>query len=72
MPPDQLALLERLPQADLSEASLIAAYRAVASAFLPHARALAARWDIAWPTAFEAATRAHLRRSLGIEVEVQS
>ncbi|WP_271301170.1 hypothetical protein [Sphingomonas sp. CV7422] len=38
LPPDQLALLERLPQADLSEASLIEAYRAVASAFLPHAR----------------------------------
>lgn len=70
LPPDQHALLERLPQADLTETSLIAAYRAVATAFLPRARALAARWGIAWPTAFEAATRAHLRRSLGVEVEV--
>lgn len=67
LPPDEISLLERLPQADLTEASLIEAYLAVATAFLPRARAVAARWDIAWPTAFEAATWAHLHRSLGVE-----
>lgn len=64
--PDQLVLLEQLPAADLTHRALIDAHLAVATAFLPRARALARRWDIEWPTAFEAATWAHLQKSLGI------
>jgi len=70
--PDQLALLEMLPEVDLSHRALVDAYIAVANAFLPRARALAGRWNIEWPTAFEDATWGHLHRSLGIEMPLQT
>ncbi len=66
--PEQLVLLEQLPEANLTQQSLIDANLAVAAAFLPRARALAERWDIEWPTQFEAATWTHLQQSLNIQI----
>jgi len=45
---------------------LIAANLALAAIFLPRARRLAAQTGMTWPTAFEAATRRHLKERLGV------
>ena len=45
---------------------LIAANRALTAIFLPRARRLAERVGAPWPVVFEAATREHLERSLGL------
>ena len=47
---------------------LIAAHVAIAEAFLPRARRIADQIGLDWPTAFEAATRQHLHRELGIRI----
>ena len=62
--PERLAVLAAIPLADLSNAAAIAANLALARAFFPRAKALYAQLGLAWPTAFEAATRAHLCRNL--------
>lgn len=62
--PDRLAVLAAIPLAELSDASAIAANLALARAFFPRAKALYSGLGLDWPTAFEAATRAHLCRNL--------
>lgn len=65
LPAEDLALVERLPlpQADMD--SVIDANMAWAGAILPRARALCERAGAPWPDAFEQATRARLRATLG-------
>ncbi len=65
---EQKALLVGLPTAVSNEASTIAAHLAYAAAYLPRARKLAAARGIDWPARFEAATRAHLKTTLAIEM----
>lgn len=65
--PDRLALLEALPHPGPTRDAVIEAHRATARSFLAHARPLATASGAAWPDRFEKATRAHLRRSLGME-----
>jgi hypothetical protein len=61
------ALLQSLPTAEPTRESVIASNLAYAAAYLPRARAHAKAAGVEWPEAFEAATWAHLKRSLGIE-----
>ena len=64
---DQKSVLPSLPSVTGNRRSVIAAHRAYADAFLPRAKKLAKRLGIAWPSEFEAATMAYLRRELGDE-----
>jgi Streptomycin adenylyltransferase len=68
LPPDQMAVLTSIPYPQADRAQVIACHIALANAFLPRARALADRLGIDWPTAFEAATRAHLHLALGVVI----
>ncbi len=63
---DQRRALDDLAPVEASRDGLIAANLALAAIFLPRARALAERIGMAWPTAFEAATRRRLRDALGM------
>lgn len=65
LPPEQMQMLTALPYPGPQRDDLIAANLAVARQFMPRARAMAQRLDIAWPDAFEAATRARLAQTLG-------
>lgn len=65
--PAQRARLSGLPTGAANREAVIRASLEVAAAFLAEARPLAARLGIAWPDALEAATRVHLRRTLGVE-----
>ena len=65
---ERLALLEDLPHPGPTRDAVIDAHRATARAFLAEARPLAARAGAAWPDRFETATRAHLIRTLALEV----
>jgi predicted nucleotidyltransferase len=67
LPPQDLELVTHLPLAEANRESVIAVNLAYARLFLPRARALCERLGAAWPTEFEAATRAHLRRELGVD-----
>jgi predicted nucleotidyltransferase len=67
---DQRLALEALPVPSADRPGIIAANMAVARMFVPLARELAARIAADWPTAFEAATRRHLREHLGVELGV--
>lgn len=67
LPLERIAMLEGLPEARLSRASLIDAYLALAFAFLPPARVLAKKCGAAWPQALEDATWAYLAGMLEIE-----
>ena len=59
------------PPAPAAErAALLAAQADIARLFLAQARPLAARHGAAWPEAFETAARAHLRRELGLEIQL--
>lgn len=62
--PDRLAILSAIPLATLGDESAIATNLALARTFLPRAKALYRDLGLAWPEAFEAATRAHLARHL--------
>jgi hypothetical protein len=64
---EQLAALESIPAAAPTRQSLIEANLACAKAFLPRARRMAERLDIAWPQPFEDATWGYLKREAGIE-----
>lgn len=64
---EQLDLLATIPPVAPTLQSIIDAHLACASAFLPRARKLAARWDIEWPQAFEDATWKHLEREVGMK-----
>lgn len=67
LPAADMDLLLTLPTAEAGRDSVMAANMAYARLFLPRAKALSARIGAAWPDEFEAATRAHLRRELGID-----
>lgn len=67
LPPQAMALLERLPPAAPNRASVIEASFACAAVFLAMARPLAERTGAAWPEALETAARDHIRRELGLE-----
>jgi predicted nucleotidyltransferase len=66
---DQRAALEALPNPAADHAALLAANLAAARLFLPLARDLARRRGVDWPEALEAATRAHLKARLDVELE---
>lgn len=66
--PEQRAALESLPAPGAERGALVAAQGAIARLFLANARPMTQRLGVAWPEAFEAATRAHLRRELGLEI----
>lgn len=70
LPPGDMEILAGLPQVAADRASVIAANLTLAELFLPRARVLARDVGAAWPDTFEAATRAHLRRELGLELPV--
>lgn len=65
--PGQMAELEALPPLEASWPSVFARTRAIAGCFLPRARALARELGAEWPEAFEAATREHLKASIGLD-----
>lgn len=67
--PEQMALLRALPYPPPERDAVITANFAIAREFMPRARAMARRLDIAWPEAFEAATRKRLRLTLGDAAE---
>lgn len=64
---EQRLLLERLPVGAATREDVIAGHVALARAFVPAARELAARLDIPWPERLEHRTADHLRRELGVE-----
>ncbi|WP_304175360.1 hypothetical protein [Phenylobacterium aquaticum] len=64
---EDMDLVTGLPVAEANRDSIVSANFAYARIFLPRARALAERVGAAWPEAFEAATRARLRRDLGAD-----
>lgn len=63
---DQRAALEALPVPAAERTALLAAQGEIARLFFAAARPLAQRHALAWPEAFEAATRAHLARRLDV------
>lgn len=66
---EQIATLEALPPLAANAESLAAFNRACAALFLPRAKALCTQLGAAWPAAFEAATRGHLQRTLGWDLD---
>jgi len=62
--PGRMAVLASVPLPQLDAESAIASNLALARTFMPRAKALCASLGVEWPTAFEAATRAHLQRAL--------
>jgi len=62
---DQMELLAALPYPGPERETLIDANFEIARHFMPRARAMAKRLDIAWPEQFEAATRRRLSLTLG-------
>jgi predicted nucleotidyltransferase len=68
--PDQMQVLTGLPFPRPERTAIIEAHLATARAFMPRARALAAKLDIPWPQTFEEATLRHLRRRFGEEFDV--
>jgi predicted nucleotidyltransferase len=65
---EQRAELAALPPLSANRASVIETNGAFAAIFLPRARRLAAQIGMTWPKDFEAATRRHLERGLGLEI----
>jgi predicted nucleotidyltransferase len=65
---DQRAWLEALPPPLAEREALIAANAALARQFLARAKPLAAQLGAPWPTAFEDATRRHLKATLSLEI----
>jgi hypothetical protein len=63
---EQRQAVEALPPPAANRESLIAANIALARLYIPLARSVAEREGVAWPEAFEAATREHLARTLGM------
>lgn len=60
-------VLDAIPSAAATRASMIEAHIACARAFLPRARTLADERGLAWPGGFEAATLRVLRDELGVD-----
>jgi Streptomycin adenylyltransferase len=65
---EQNEILEALPPVAASIDSVIEGYIALASVFLPRARALAERTGATWPIALEKASVGYFERSLGVEI----
>lgn len=65
---DQRAALEALAPAPARLDALLAETQGLSRLFMTHARPLAARLGVAWPDAFEAATRRHLKATLSLEL----
>jgi hypothetical protein len=61
--PERMAILAAVPLPQLTADSAIASNLALARTFMPRAKTLCAALGAEWPTAFEAATRAHLQRT---------
>ena len=70
LPPDGMRALEALPFPKPVRSEVIHAHLAVAREFFPRARALASQVNMAWPEAFEAATRRKLESQLGGEADI--
>jgi hypothetical protein len=68
LPPDDVRTLEALSAPPARREGAIAGSLALAEAFLPRARRLAAESGADWPAALEAAVRGHLRRELGVDL----
>ena len=66
LPPARMAALAALPTPPPEPNAIVQAHLAYAETFLPLARTLHRRLGIAWPAAFEEATRRHLRHALGV------
>ncbi len=66
--PEQRAVVESIALPPPRRDEVMAGHLAVAAAFVPTARELCERLGVEWPAELEAATRAHLRRELGLEV----
>lgn len=66
LPPADVRVLEALSATPATRPGVIAGSLALAEAFLPRARRLAAESGAEWPAALEAAVRDHLLRELGI------
>ncbi len=65
----QFAALTNLPALDATWPSVFARSKALAEAFLPRARALAAELGATWPEEFERVTLAHLCDRLGLDID---
>jgi len=65
---EQRAALEGAPPLVATQGSAIEAHLYLAAVFLPRARRLANEIGMDWPTAFEGATRRHLKMALGIDL----
>ena len=65
----QREALETLTPISANRERIIAASGELAGIFLPRARKLASRVALAWPEAFEAATRRHLRERLNFSLD---
>ncbi len=65
--PDQMSVLMRLPFPGPEREAVMAAHIAIADAFFPLAKRLAAQTGVVWPHEFEAATRQHLQTTLGVQ-----
>lgn len=65
---DQRAELASLGAVTPDHDGILAGNLALAAIFFPRARRLAAAVGATWPEALEGATRAHLRRNLGVEL----
>ena len=65
---EQIGLLQSLPAVAAERDSLMRCQSAIASIFLPRARALARRIGMTWPVALEEASRRHLKAQLDFEI----
>jgi hypothetical protein len=65
LPPEDIKVLEGLPYPGPNPDELIAADVAIARAFFPRARRLAAQVGLEWPEAFEAATKKRVQSVFG-------
>ncbi len=66
---EQYALVESLPWPQATRDELIAAHRAIGTMLLEVAPPIARSVELPWPHALEDAVRAHLRRSLGVDLD---
>ncbi|MEM7523107.1 MAG: aminoglycoside 6-adenylyltransferase [Pseudomonadota bacterium] len=69
LPAEDMALLMSLPPPTPDRDQVIAAHMALAHAFFPRARRLAAAVGVEWPEAFEAAARKRLTADLGVAAD---
>ena len=66
LPGEDMATLLDLPSPGPDRQEVIDAHLAIAAAFLPRAKRMAGELGLDWPEDFEAATRRHLNRELGL------